>query len=106
MAKKISFSHLLIIVAVLFFIIGFAVFVLADATTDTGTIGAIKAERALIMSAETRSCERHGTYASIATLRKEGLLAFKPVYNSVVILPGKHCGTVIIGSASYQSTSN
>jgi hypothetical protein len=104
--KKIAFSHLVIAVLVLSFIIGFAVFVLSGATTNKGTTSAIRVERASIMSAERRSCQRYGTYASISVLRKERLLTFTPVYNSVVIIPGAHCGTIIVGSPSYQSTSN
>jgi hypothetical protein len=87
------------------FIAGFAVFVLTGATTNRGTIGAIRAESATIMTAEKTSCIEFGTYASIATLRREGLLTFKPAYNSVVYLPGKHCGTIVIGSPAYQSSA-
>ncbi|MFY9781980.1 MAG: hypothetical protein WAK12_00405 [Acidimicrobiales bacterium] len=103
MFKKFSFFHLLLAALALSFVIGFAVFVLSGATTNRGTTGAIAAESAKIMSAEKSRCVRYGTYASIATLRKEGLLTFQPVYNSVVYLPGKGCGTIIIGSPSYQS---
>jgi hypothetical protein len=101
--KKLSFAHLLGAVLALSFIVGFAVFVLAGATTNKGTTGAIGAESASIMSAEKTSCVKYGTYASISTLRREGLLTFKPVYNSVVYVPGKHCGTIVIGSPAYQS---
>jgi hypothetical protein len=101
--QKLSFAHLLGAVLALSFIAGFAVFVLSGATTNKGTTGAIGAESATIMSAEKTSCSRFGTYASIATLRREGLLTFKPVYNSVVYVPGKHCGTIVIGSPAYQS---
>jgi hypothetical protein len=103
MFKKLSFAHLLGAVLALSFIVGFAVFVLSSATTNRGTTGAIGAEHATIMTAEKTRCLRYGSYASIATLRREGLLTFKPIYNSVVYLPGKHCGTVIVGSPSYQS---
>jgi hypothetical protein len=103
MLRKLSFAHLLGAVLALSFVAGFAVFVLSGATTNKGTTGAIGAENATIMTAEKTRCIRYGTYASIATLRREGLLTFKPVYNSVVILPGKHCGTIIIGSPAYQS---
>ena len=103
MFKKLSFTHLLGAVLALSFVVGFAVFVLSGATTNKGTTGAIGAERATIMAAEKTSCIRYGTYASIATLRREGLLTFKPVYNSVVYVPGKHCGTIIVGSPAYQS---
>ncbi len=103
MFKKLSFRHLLGAVLALSFMIGFAVFVLSGATTNKGTTGAIGAESATIMSAEKMSCMRYGKYASISTLRREGLLTFKPVYNSVVYVPGKHCGTIVIGSPAYQS---
>jgi hypothetical protein len=103
MFKKLSFAHLVAIVVVLSFIVGFAVFVLSGATTNKGTTGAIGAENTTIMGAEKTSCARYGTYASIATLRREGLLTFKPVYNSVVYVPGKHCGTIVVGSPAYQS---
>ena len=103
MVEKLSFTHILGAVLALSFIAGFAVFVLSGATTNRGTTGAISAERATIMSAESTSCSRFGTYASLETLRSEGLLTFRPVYNSVVFIPGKHCGTIVIGSPSYQS---
>jgi hypothetical protein len=99
---KLSFAHLLGIVLAISFIAGFAVFVLDGATTNKGTTGAIASENAMILTAEKTRCIRYGTYASISTLRREGLLTFKPVYNSVVYLPGKHCGTIIIGSPAYQ----
>ena len=102
MFEKLSFAHLLGAVLTLSFIAGFAVFVLSGATTNKGTTGAIGAEYATIMSAEKTSCLRYGTYASITTLRRDGLLTFKPVYNSVVYVPGKHCGTIIVGSPAYQ----
>jgi hypothetical protein len=103
MFEKLSFAHLLAAVLAISFIAGFAVFVLSGATTNRGTTGAIGAERATIMSSEKTSCTQFGTYASVSTLRREGLLTFKPVYNSVVYVPGKHCGTIIIGSPAYQS---
>jgi hypothetical protein len=103
MFEKLSFVRLLAAVLALSFIVGFAVFVLLGATTNKGTTGAIGAERATITTAEKTSCIRYGTYASIATLRREGLLTFKPAYNSVVFVPGKHCGTIVIGSPAYQS---
>ena len=102
MFKKLSFAHLAGAVLALSFILGFAVFVLS-ATTNKGTTGAIGAERATIMMAEKTRCLRYGTYAPIATLQKEELLTFRPVYNSVVYVPGKHCGTIIVGSSAYQS---
>jgi hypothetical protein len=103
MFKKLSFAHLLGAVLALSFILGFAVFLLSGATTNRGTTGAIGAESATIMSAEKTSCIRFGTYASISTLRRERLLTFTPVYNSVVYVPGKGCGTIVIGSPAYQS---
>jgi hypothetical protein len=103
MFERLSFRHLLGAVLVVSFVIGFAVFVLSGATTNKGTTGAIGAESATIMSAEKISCTTYGKYASISTLRREGLLTFKPVYNSVVYVPGKHCGTIVIGSPAYQS---
>lgn len=105
MFKKLSFFHLLGAVLALSFIAGFAVFVLSGAITNKGTTDAIGDERATIMTSERTRCAIYGTYASISTLRKEGLLTFKPVYNSLVYVPGKHCGTVIIGSPAYQSPS-
>jgi hypothetical protein len=101
--RRLSFAHLLAAILVISFIAGFAVFVLSGATTNKGTTGAIGAERATIMTAEKTRCFRYGTYASIATLRREGLLTFKPEYNSVVFVPGKHCGTIVVGSPDYQS---
>jgi hypothetical protein len=102
MFKRLSFAHLVVAVLALSFILGFTVFVLS-ATTDKGTTGAIGAERAAIMTAEKTRCLRYGRYASIATLQREGLLTFKPVYNSVVFVPGKGCGTIVVGSPAYQS---
>ena len=85
------------------FIVGFAVYVLSGAPTDKGTTGAIKSESATIMKAEKASCSKYGKYAPIAMLRDEGLLGREPVYNSVVYLPGKGCGTIVIGSPAYQA---
>jgi len=93
-------------ILVLSFIVGFAVFVLSGATTNRGTTGAIRVERAQIMTAEKARCRKYGTYASLAALRHEGYLTFTPVYNSVVYLPGSNCGTIIIGSPAYQSTAD
>jgi hypothetical protein len=106
MFQKVSFAYLLAALLALSFIVGFAVFVMSGATTNSGTTGAISAESARIMSSEKSRCARYGTYSSISTLRSEGLLTFKPVYNSVVYVPGKHCGTIIIGSPAYQSSTN
>jgi hypothetical protein len=103
MFKKPSFVQVLGVVLALSFLVGFAVFVLSGATTNKGTTGAITSEYAVIKSAEQASCRAFGTYATIPTLRREGLLTFQPIYNSVVYLPGKHCGSIVIGSAAYQS---
>jgi hypothetical protein len=103
MSKKLSFGHLLGAALALSFVIGFAVYLLSGATTNKGTTGAIGSESATIMRAEKTSCSKYGKYASISTLRNEGLLGLKPVYNSVVYLPGKGCGTIVIGSPAYQS---
>jgi len=103
MFGNLSFRHLVGALLVLSFIAGFALYVLTGATTNKGTTGAIGAENASIERAEKASCHQYGAYASIATLRKEGLLTFKPVYNSVVYIPGRHCGTIIVGSPAYQS---
>jgi hypothetical protein len=101
--RKLSLVHILGAVLILSFIVGFAVFVLTGATTNRGTTGAIASENAIIMSAEKMSCRTFGSYATISTLRREGLLTFKPTYNSVVYVPGNHCGTIVIGSPAYQS---
>jgi hypothetical protein len=100
---KLSLARLLGAVLALSFITGFAVFLLTGATTNKGTTGAIASEYSIIMSAEKTSCHAFGTYATISTLRREGLLTFKPSYNSAVFIPGKHCGTIVIGSPAYQS---
>ena len=103
MFKRLSFTQLLAAVLALSFVLGFAVYVLSGATTDRGTTGAIGAENATIMRAEKASCARYGTYASISGLEKDGLLTVKPLYNSVLYLPGGHCGTIVVGSPAYQS---
>jgi hypothetical protein len=105
MFKKLSFSQLLGAVLVLAFVLGFALYLLSGATTNKGTTGAIRAESATIMTAEKTRCIRYGSYASVSTLLKEGLLASKPLYDSVVFLPGKGCGTIVIGSPAYQSAA-
>ncbi len=105
MFKRLSFLQVVGVVLALSFIVGFAV-VLSGATTNKGTTGAITSEYAVIMSAEKTSCSQFGTYATISTLRREGLLTFKPLYNSVVYLPGKHCGSIVVGSPAYQSPVN
>jgi hypothetical protein len=101
--KKLSFLQVLGVVLALSILIGFAVFVLSGATTNKGTTGAITSENAVIVSAEKTSCHEFGRYATISTLRREGLLTFKPLYNSVVYLPGKHCGSIVVGSPAYQT---
>jgi hypothetical protein len=102
-SQKLSFRRLLGVVLALSFIVGFAVYVLSGATTNKGTTGVIGSESAIIMRAEKASCSKYGKYASISALRNEGLLGFVPVYNSVVYLPGTGCGTIVVGSPSYQS---
>jgi hypothetical protein len=104
--RKLSFVQLLGLILALSFIIGFSVFILSGATTNKGTTSSIGTERTLIKSAERASCSSYGHYGSIADLRNEGLLSFKPVYNSVVYIPGAHCGTIVIGSPAYQSSGN
>jgi hypothetical protein len=104
--KKLTFFQAVGVVLALSFICGFAAFVLSGATTNKGTTVAITTEYAVIMSAEKTSCSQFGTYATISTLRREGLLTFKPMYNSVVYLPGKHCGSIVVGSPAYQSPVN
>jgi hypothetical protein len=101
--KKLSFVQVLGVVLALSILIGFAVLVLSGATTNKGTTGAITSENAVIMSAEKTACSEFGAYATISTLRREGLLTFKPLYNSVVYLPGKHCGSIVVGSPAYQT---
>ncbi|MGB8196917.1 MAG: hypothetical protein WCF25_07925 [Acidimicrobiales bacterium] len=103
--KRISFPRVLVVIFAAAFVAGFALFVLSG-TTDEGTTGAIHAERAAILTAEKAQCRRYGSYASTTTLRREGLLTFTPQYNSVVYVPGPRCGTIVIGSPSYQSPSN
>ncbi len=100
---RLSFARLLGAALTVSFMVGFAVYVLAGATTNKGTTGAIGSESAIISRAEKASCSKYGKYASISALRAEGLLASKPVYNSVVYLPGPGCGTIVIGSPAYQS---
>lgn len=101
-----TFGRLLGPVLVISFVVGFALYVVSGATTDKGTTGAIRSEAASISKAEKASCAKYGRYGTIATLRQEGLLTFKPVYNSVVYLPGSPgsgCGTIIVGSPAYQA---
>jgi hypothetical protein len=103
MSHKFSLRQLLGTLLVVSFIMGFAVYVLSGATTSKGTTRAIGSESAAIMRAEKASCSKYGKYAPISILRSEGLLAFAPIYNSVVLLPGNGCGTIVIGSPAYQS---
>jgi hypothetical protein len=100
--KSISFVHLVgavLVVAVAAGVLGYAV---SGTPTNRGTTGAIGTENARIMAAEKRSCSKDGKYGTIPTLRREGLLTFEPTYNSVVYVPGRGCGTVVVGSAAYQ----
>jgi hypothetical protein len=106
MFRKLSFGQILGLLLALSFVVGFAIFVMSGATTNKGTTDAIGSERALIKTAERARCAKYGTYTSISTLEKEGFLSFKPVYNSVVYIPGSHCGTIVIGSSAYQSPAN
>ena len=106
MFEKISFAHVVAGVVLLMIILGVVLFVLLGATTNKGTTGAIHSEYSIIVRAEKMSCSEHGRYASIATLEKEGLLTFKPIYNSVVYLPGQGCGSIVVGSPAYQSAAN
>jgi hypothetical protein len=104
--EKISFAQIVGAVVVLMVILGVVLFVLLGATTNKGTTGAIHAEYSKIVRAEKISCATHGRYGSLATLENEGLLTFKPIYNSVVYLPGPGCGSFVVGSAAYQSAAN
>jgi hypothetical protein len=103
---RLSFRQVLSAALAISFVLGFATYLLSGATTDKGTTGAIASENASIMRAEKASCSKYGLYASLSTLRREGLLTFAPVYNSVVYLPGKNCGTIVIGSPAYQSPAH
>ena len=103
MLDKLSFSKLLAALLVVAVIVGIAVdYAASDTTTNKGTPGAISAENAQVMAAEKASCNKHGKYASLSTLESDGLLSFKPTYNAVVYVPGKGCGTLVVGSAAYQ----
>src|SRR5580704_591488 len=105
MRGKLTFSRILIAVVLLAFIAGFEVFLLSGATTNKGTTGAIGAEYQKIVAAEKTSCTEYGHYGKVATLRDEGLLHFRPIYNSVVYLPGPHCGSFVVGSSAYESSA-
>jgi len=101
--KRLSFARLVALVAVLAVVGGIVGYAVSGTTTNKGTTGAIAAENARIVAAEHASCKRYGHYGTLATLEHEGLLGFKPIYNSVVYVPGAHCGTIVVGSPSYQS---
>jgi hypothetical protein len=101
--ERISFAKLVAGVVALMIVVGVVLFVLLGATTNKGTTGAIASEYSRIQAAEKLSCTDHGRYASLATLESERLLTFKPVYNSVVYLPGAGCGSIVVGSSAYQS---
>ena len=103
MFEKLSFTHLLGAVLAAFLHRRFRGVCAVGRNHEQRNDRRHPAESATIMAAEKTSCSRFGTYASIATLRREGLLTFKPVYNSVVFMPGKHCGTIVVGSPAYQS---
>lgn len=89
-----------LVVSVVVGIVGYGEF---GTVTNTGSTGAIAAENATIMAAEHTSCHRYGAYATVASLEREGLLTIKPTYNSIVIVPGRGCGTVVVGSSAYQA---
>ena len=104
MIARRSFVHLLVAVFALGVVAGFAAFILSGATTNTGTSSAIGSEYSRIVAAEQLSCLRFGTFGTVATLRRERVLDFQPAYNSVVFLPGSHCGSYVVGSSAYQSS--
>jgi hypothetical protein len=101
--RRVSFVQLVVLVAVVAVTAGIVGYVASGTTTNVGTTTAIGSENAKILAAEHESCKRDGHYASLATLEHDGLLGFKPIYNSVVYIPGAHCGTIVVGSPSYQS---
>jgi hypothetical protein len=101
--ERLPFAKLLAAVVAVGVVVGIGAYILAGATTNRGTTGAIGSENATIMAAEKASCTKFGKYATIARLRSEGLLAFAPTYNSVVYVPGSGCGTIVVGSPAYQS---
>lgn len=103
---RVPFLPLVVGVFVLGLAAGIAVFILSGATTDRGTTGSISSEYTAIMAAEKISCQKFGRYGSIATLRSEGLILSQPIYNSVVYVPGKGCGLLVVGSSAYQSSSH
>ena len=98
MFERHSFAHVLGAVLVLSFVVGFGSIRSMDgAITNKGTSGAIKAENALIMKAESTSCGRFGTYASIATLRRRRTphvpAALQTRCGSAA--EGQDCGTIV-----------
>ena len=105
MYARLTFLRLTGIALAIGAVVGFGAYAAFGTPRNAGTVGAIGSEDAVIMAAEKASCHKYGSYASIEKLRAEGLLASAPVYNSIVILPGKGCGTVVVGSPSYQSPS-
>ena len=105
MFEKLPFRALVGLVLVIAVIAGVVGFAVSGATTNRGTTGAISVENAKIMAAEKTSCSKDGKYGTISKLQSEGLLTFNPTYNAVVYVPGKGCGTVVVGSAAYQSAA-
>jgi hypothetical protein len=103
MLKRLSFVQLISLMLIAGVIAGVVGYVLDGATTNKGTTGAIAAETSKINQAEKLSCTEHGRYAPLATLEREGLLPFRPIYNSIVYVPGPGCGTIVVGSPAYQS---
>jgi hypothetical protein len=103
--KNLSFVHLVGAVLVVAAVAGIVGYIASGTPTNEGTTSAIGAENAKIMIAERLSCREDGTYGTVPTLEREGLLAFKPVYNSVVYIPGRGCGAVVVGSPAYQAAA-
>jgi hypothetical protein len=103
--RRVSFGHAVVAVVVIAVIVGVVGYAISGTKTDAGTTGAIAAENARIISAENSSCKRFGRYGTLATLKSERLLTFTPTYNSVVYIPGKDCGTIVVGSSAYQSSA-
>lgn len=105
MVRRISFGHAVVAMVALAVFAGIVGYALSGTKTDAGTTGAIGAENARILTAEHSSCKRFGHYGTLATLRSEGVLTFTPTYNAVVYIPGKDCGTIVVGSSAYQSSA-
>lgn len=103
MLKRLTFFQVISLTLIVGVIAGIVSYVLDGATTNRGTTGAIAAENAKINQAEKLSCREHGHYATLAKLERERLLPFRPIYNSVVYIPGPRCGTIVVGSPAYQS---